>query len=214
MSSSIDAKCPSSHVTFQGFTPRVLLLTVWTSETSHFRPFLHERRYLFTVPTFPTELLKRTRLGSGFPTQTPTCSSNAMLRGFLPGKLREGLFRHPFTPQWHPGNSYFLSAIFNGSDVCSELTKVEGLGMQLWVTRTVKIHLILPSSLDFWTWFCKRTKEVPFCCGVKGHRQSWDSSLLFPCGGSEGEGKEGSAITAEKVSSWRFCSDPADSPIP
>ncbi|CAB1450832.1 unnamed protein product [Pleuronectes platessa] len=32
--------------------------------------------------------------------------------------------------------------------------------------------------------------------------------------GSGGEGKEGSVITVEKVSSWRFCSDPADSPIP
>lgn len=58
-----------SHTSFQRFTPRVPILTVWTSKTSHFRPFLHERRYLFTVPTFPTELLKRTLLGSGFPTQ-------------------------------------------------------------------------------------------------------------------------------------------------
>lgn len=45
------------------------MLNVWTSETSHFRPFPHERHYLFTVPTFPMELLKRNLLGSGFPTQ-------------------------------------------------------------------------------------------------------------------------------------------------
>lgn len=70
MSSSVDAKRPARSLPhFQRLTPRVPVLNVWTSETSHFRPFLHERHYLFTVPTFPTELLKRTLLGSGFPTQ-------------------------------------------------------------------------------------------------------------------------------------------------
>lgn len=64
-----NAKLIPSHMSFQRFTPRVPMLNVWTSETSHFRPFLHERHYLFTVPTFPTELLKRNLLGSRFPTQ-------------------------------------------------------------------------------------------------------------------------------------------------
>lgn len=35
-------------------------LNVGTSQTSHFQAFLHEQHYLFIVPTFPTEQLKRT----------------------------------------------------------------------------------------------------------------------------------------------------------
>lgn len=60
----------------------------------------------------------------------------------------------------------------------------------------------------------KKRKAAASCSRVKGHRYSSDSSLMFPCKGSGGEGKEGSVITVEKVSSWRFCYDPADSPIP
>lgn len=69
MSSNTDAQLTPSHMTFQIFTPRVPILNIGTNETSHFRLFLHERYYLFTVPTFLTELLKKTLLGPGFPTQ-------------------------------------------------------------------------------------------------------------------------------------------------
>ncbi len=73
-----------------------------------------------------------------------------MLHGILPGKLKEGLFRHPFTLLWHPGNSYFLLAIFSSSDVCLGLKKMEGLAMQLWIIRTVKIQLILNKTIFIW----------------------------------------------------------------
>lgn len=65
-----NAKCIARLFTpiSKRFTPRVPVLKVWTSQTSHFRPFLHEWHYLFTVPTFPTEWLKRIVLGSGVPT--------------------------------------------------------------------------------------------------------------------------------------------------
>lgn len=213
-----NTKLAHFHVTLQRFTPRVPMLNVWTSETSHFRPFLHERHYLFTVPTFPTELLKRNLLGSGFPTQNSYMQFLSHAPWHPAWETEGRIVQAPIdTAIWHPGNSYFLLAIFSSSHVCLGLKKMEGLAMQLWIITTVKgtinlnwdhLHLITESS--------SASGQRQHRCGprVNGHRYGSDSSLLLPCRGSEGEGKEGSVITVEKVSSWRFCSDPADLPIP
>lgn len=84
--------------------------------------------------------------------------------------------------------------------------------MKLLTVTAVKIQLIMLKTT------LKRSPEVGverrLHPEVKGHKHVLGSSLLFPCGGSEGEGKEGGIITVEKVLSWRFCRDPADSPIP
>lgn len=104
-----NAQLTHSNMTFQRFTLRVPILNVWTSETSHFRPFLHERHYLFTVPTFPSELLKRTLLGSGFPTQ----NSYVQFQRHAPWHPAwETKGRMALTLPWHPGNSHFLFCYF------------------------------------------------------------------------------------------------------
>ena len=108
---------------------------------------------------FTNGAVKKDSAGVWVPhTELLRAATTAMLHGILPGKLREGLFRHPFTPPWHPGNGYFLLAIFSSSDVCLGIKKMEGLARQLGIIRTVKIQLITinqdPSSPDF----CVRTK--------------------------------------------------------
>lgn len=65
--------------------------------------------------------------------------------------LKEELFRQSFTPIWHPGNSYFLLAIFSSSDVYLGLKKMEGLATPLWIIRTVKVKLMLTKTI--FTWF-------------------------------------------------------------
>lgn len=54
------------------------------------------------------------------------------------------------TSLWHPGNSYFLFAIFSIPDVCLGLKKMEGLAMQLLIVRTVKIQSIVSKTIFNW----------------------------------------------------------------
>lgn len=58
-------------VTSQSLTPRELLLNIWTLETSHFLPSQQKRHYLFTVPTFPKEPLKKVSAGFWAPRIKP-----------------------------------------------------------------------------------------------------------------------------------------------
>lgn len=117
-----------SFMLFQRFTPRVPMLNVWTSQTSHFRALSAWALLSVYSAYFPNGTVKKESAGVWVPHTeflhaVPTQCSIA----FSLGNCGEGLLRQPFTPPRHPGNSYFLLAIFSSSDVCLGLKKMEGL---------------------------------------------------------------------------------------
>lgn len=173
------------------FAPGESNLSVRTSWTSHFWPFLHEQHYLFIVPTFPKEQLQRT-LRLWVPHTDLSLEHPAW----------ETLFMHPFAPE----KNYFLCAICSIPEGCLGLKGVTGGTMKLFTVAAVKTQLITFNA-------------TASSSRGKGHKHISGSLAVVPVqrkwrGGGGGGRKEGSIITVEKVLSWRFCYDPADSPIP
>lgn len=100
---------------------------------------------------FPNRTVNKSPPGSDFPAQNSYMQFLTMLRGILPGNLGDRLYNHPSTQLRHPGNGYFLQAIFSSSDVCLGLKKKEGLAVQLWFISAVNVKLMLTKA--FYTWF-------------------------------------------------------------
>lgn len=110
-----------------------------------------------------------------------------MLHGFLPGKLKDRVFRHPVAELWHPGNRYFfLCWLFSAFQILARMKKkVKWLGLQLSVVGRAKIQFSITetifhqnnkgSAISLW---CKRgtdTVQTPRCCShaeeVKGRER-------------------------------------------
>lgn len=106
------------------FSPRESDLNVGKSQTSHFQTFLHEQHYLFIVPTFPTEQLRR-------PLRLWVPHTELSLQH----PAWETLFTHPFTPE----KNYFLCAICSIPEGCLGLKEVTGGTMKLFTDAAVKI---------------------------------------------------------------------------